>query len=53
VLPLGALPAGWQAELRERPEEPSLLCRVNPADLTELSPDVAERAMAEGILWIA
>ncbi|MBS3934235.1 MAG: hypothetical protein KGZ35_07755 [Truepera sp.] len=52
VLPLGALPPGWQAELRERLEESNLLYRVDLIDLSLASPEFARRVAAEGVRWI-
>ena len=52
VLPLGALPCGWQAELRERLEESSLLYRVDLIDLSQAPQEFARRVAAEGVRWI-
>jgi predicted nucleotidyltransferase len=52
VLPLGALPPGWQSELRERLEESNLLYRVDLIDLSQVSPEFARRVAAEGVRWI-
>ncbi len=51
VLPLGPLPIGLLAEIRDRLEESLVIYRVDLVDLSETSPEFRERVLQEGVAW--
>jgi hypothetical protein len=53
VLPLAPLPRGTLASIRDALDECPVPFRVDLVDLSEASPALRERALAEGIEWTA
>ncbi len=53
VLPSEPLPDGLLSEIREALEESLVIYPVDLVDLSEASPRLRERVLAEGILWSA
>lgn len=51
VLPLGPLPVGLLAELREAVDESGLVRRVDVVDLSQASPELRREVEREGVEW--